>query len=615
VLGVSRPSRQIQRVPSVLGVAGRRQAGEPVEIPSGMKGRGQISRRELLKCLTSLGVGLSTRPMTRSLPSPTGPAVPVTFVDVARSAGIVFQHDNAASGEKYLIETMGSGCGWIDYDQNGLLDLYLANGAATHAYIPKQPLRGALYRNNGDGTFTDVTKSAGVGADGLFGMGVAVGDYDNDGYPDLLVLGYGRSILYHNNGNGTFSDVTARAGVGNPGRWASSAAWFDYDNDGHLDLVIANYVDWSPEGNFYCGDHGPGMRSYCHPDDFQGEPPTLYHNNGDGTFTDVSKPSGLGIKGSNGLGVVTFDYDNDGWQDIFIANDHMPNFLFHNNRDGTFREVGYAAGVAVSADGQFEAGMGTDAADIANNGRMDLLVTHLDMQLARLYQNLGDQTFDDATLRSKLGYATYHMSGFGTRFMDYDNDGARDIFMANGHVLDNIQRYRSDARSAEPKLMFRNNGHGIFENVSDRLGMDFRLPRVSRGAAVGDFDNDGDLDILVSNNGEPPQLLRNDGGNANHWLELLLIGTKSNRDGVGARVRLTAGDLILYEQKKGGMSYQSAQDPRLHFGLGLRSIADSVEILWPSGTVTRLTRLKSDQIIAVKEGVGIIERSFPRIPG
>jgi enediyne biosynthesis protein E4 len=586
-----------------------------VEISSGMKDRGQISRRELLKCLTSLGAGLSTRSLSRSLTSPTGPAVPVTFVDVARSAGIVFQHDNAASGEKYLIETMGSGCGWIDYDQNGLLDLYLANGAATRAYIPKQHLCGALYRNNGDGTFTDVTKSSGVGAEGLFGMGVAVGDYDNDGYPDLLVLGYGRSILYHNNGNGTFSDVTARAGVGNSGRWASSAAWFDYDNDGHLDLVIANYVDWSAERNFYCGDRGPGMRSYCHPDDFHGQPPTLYHNNGDGTFTDVSKPSGLGIKGSNGLGVVTFDYDNDGWQDIFIANDHMPNFLFHNNRDGTFREVGYAAGVAVSGDGQFEAGMGADAADTVNNGRLDLVVTHLDMQLARLYQNLGDQTFDDATLRSRLGYATYHMSGFGTRFMDYDNDGARDIFMANGHVLDNIERYHSDTRYAEPKLMFRNNGHGIFENVSDRLGTDFRLPRVSRGAAVGDFDNDGDLDILVSNNGEPPQLLRNDGGSANHWLELLLIGTKSNRDGVGARVKLRAGDLILYDQKKGGMSYQSAQDPRLHFGLGLWSMVDSVEILWPSGTVTRLARLKSDQILAVKEGVGIIERSFPRIPG
>jgi hypothetical protein len=559
----------------------------------------------------SMGLALAAAPCARCLP---GTPNPVTFVDVARSAGITFQHDNAASPEKYLIETMGSGCAWIDYNQDGLLDLYLVNSAATELYKPKQPLRSALYRNNGDGSFTDVTGKAGVGADRLFGMGVAVGDYDNDGFPDLLVLGYGRCILYHNNGDATFSDVTARAGVGNPGRWASSAAWFDYDNDGRLDVVVSNYVDWSPERNFYCGDRGPGLRSYCHPDDFHGQPPTLYHNNGDGTFTDVSKSSGVGLKGGNGLGVVTFDYDNDGWQDIFVANDHMPNFLFHNNRDGTFSEVAYVAGVAVSSDGQFEAGMGTDAADTAGGGRMDVIVTHLDMQLARFYRNLGDQTFDDATLRSKIGYATYHMSGFGTRFMDYNNDGARDIFMANGHVLDNIQRYHADTRYAEPKLMFHNNGQGIFENVSDRLGLDFQLPRVSRGAAVGDFDNDGDLDILVNNNGQAPQLLRNDGGNANHWLEILLIGTQSNRDGVGARLKVSAGDLILYDQRKGGMSYQSAQDPRLHFGLGQHSTVDAVEILWPSGTTTKLASLESNRIIAIKEGVGIVKRPFPRVP-
>ncbi len=506
-------------------------------------------------------------------------ANPVRYIDVASSAGISFQHDNAASPEKYLIETMGSGCGWIDYDQNGLFDLYLVNGASTRLYTPKHTLRSALYRNNGDGTFTDVTTKAGVAAEGLFGMGVAVGDYDNDGFPDLLVLGYQRCILYHNNGDGTFTDVTNRAGVGNVGKWGSSAAWFDYDNDGLLDLVIANYVDWSPERNFWCGDKGPGLRSYCHPDVYHGEPPTLYHNNGDGTFSDVSMRSGLGIKPGNGLGIVTFDYDNDGWQDIFIANDHMPNYLFHNNRDGTFREVGYSAGVAVSIDGQFEAGMGTDAAD-----------------------------------RSRISYATFHLSGFGTRFMDYDNDGARDLFMANGHVLDNIQRYHADTTYAEPKLMFRNTGHGIFQNVSDQLGSDFRLPRVSRGAAIADFDNDGDLDILVSNNGQPPQLLRNDGGNANHWLQLLLIGTRSNRDAVGARVKVTSGDLVLYDERKGGMSYQSAQDPRLHFGLGQHRTVEEVEIKWPSGELTKVTNLKSDQILAVEEGKGPVPRPFPRVP-
>ena len=539
---------------------------------------------------------------------------PVRYVDVARSAGISFQHDNAASSEKYLIETMGSGCGWIDYDQNGLLDLYLVNGASTRLYTPKHALRSALYRNNGDGTFTDVTLKAGVAAEDLFGMGVAVGDYDNDGFPDLLILGYERCILYHNNGDGTFTDVTSRAGVGNVRKWGSSAAWFDYDNDGLLDLVIANYVDWSPERNFWCGDKGPGLRSYCHPDVYHGEPPTLYHNNGDGTFSDVSKRSGLGIKPGNGLGVVTFDYDNDGWQDIFIANDHMPNYLFHNNRDGTFREIGYSAGVAVGIDGQFEAGMGTDAADTTGSGRLDLIVAHLDQQLARLYQNVGEGYFEDATFRSRISYATFHLSGFGTRFVDYDNDGARDLFIANGHVLDNIQRYHADTTYAEPKLMFRNTGHGIFQNVSEQLGSDFQLPRVSRGAAIADFDNDGDLDILVSNNGQPPQLLRNDGGNSNHWLQIFLIGTRSNRDAVGARVKVTAGDLVLYDERKGGMSYQSAQDPRLHFGLGQRRTVEEVEIKWPSGELTKLTNLKSDQILAIKEGKGLVPRPFPGVP-
>ena len=567
-----------------------------------------ISRRGFLKTAGAVLVG--SRASLRA-----GAAVnAVRYVDVAGSAGISFQHDNAASPEKYLIETMGSGCGWIDYDQNGLLDLYLVNGASRRPNTSKHALRSALYRNNGDGTFTDVTIKAGVDAEGLFGMGAAVGDYDNDGCPDLFVLGYGRCILFHNNGNGTFTDVTDRAGVGNLRKWGSSAAWFDYDNDGLLDLVIANYVDWSPEENFWCGDKGPGLRSYCHPDVYRGQPPTLYHNNGDGTFSDVSKRSGVGIRPGNGLGVVTFDYDNDGWQDIFITNDQMPNFLFHNNRDGTFREIGYSAGVAVGIDGQFEAGMGTDAADTTGSGRSDLIVTHLDQQLARLYQNVGEGYFEDATFRSKISYATFHLSGFGTRFMDYDNDGARDLFMANGHVLDNIQRYHAETTYAEPKLMFRNVGHGIFENVSDQLGADFLLPRVSRGAAIGDFDNDGDLDIIISNNGQAPQLLRNDGGNANHWFQLLLIGTRSNRDAVGARVKVTAGDLVLYDEKKGGMSYQSAQDPRLHFGLGQHSTVEEVEIKWPSGELTKLTNIKSDQILAIEEGKGLVYRPFPRVP-
>lgn len=548
----------------------------------------------------------------RALPrASSGPRI--TFVDVAQPAGISFRHDNAASAEKYLIETMCGGCGWIDYDQDGLMDLYLTNGAATRVYQPQHPLRGALYRNNGDGTFTDVTGKAGVGAEGLFGMGVAVGDYDNDGFPDLYVVGYGRSILYHNNGDGTFTDVTAHAGVDNAGKWGSSAAWFDYDNDGRLDLVIANYVDWSPDNNKWCGDHEPGRRGYCHPDVYNAQPPTLFHNNGDGAFSDASRSSGVGLKPGNGLALLTFDYDDDGWQDIFIANDSVPNSLFHNNRNGTFTEVAYTAGVAVSIDGRPEAGMGCDAADTTGDGWLDLFVAHLDFEQDRFYRNLHDGSFEDQTAQVRLAYVAFHLSGFGTRFLDYDNDGIRDLLVVNGHILDNISLYHADTAYAEPKLMFHNAGKGIFENVSSSLGPDFAAAKVSRGAAVGDFDNDGDLDILVSNNGQAPQLLRNDGGNHNHWLEILLVGTRSNRDGVGARVKLVAGDLTLYDQRKGGMSFQSAQDPRLHFGLGDRQKIDAIEIRWPSGELTRIGSLESNQIITIKEGSGVIPREFPRL--
>lgn len=564
-----------------------------------------LSRRQLLK---AFALGFGSAPFSPLIASHVSRA----FVDVTHSSGITFKHENAATPDKYLIETMGSGCGWLDYDQNGFYDLYLVNGAATKAYKPKTKQRSALYRNNGDGSFTDVTEKAGVSAEGLFGMGVAVGDYDNDGYPDLFVCGYGRCILYRNNRDGTFTDVSKNAGVENIGKWASSAAWFDYDNDGRLDLLVVNYVDWAPERNFYCGDEAPGMRSYCHPDDFHPQTPTLFHNNGDGTFTDVSRASKLGLKPGNGLGVVTFDYDDDGWQDVFIANDSMPNFLYHNNRDGTFTETAYYEGVAVSGDGAAEAGMGTDAAVTSKSGRMDLIVTHLDLQLGRFYRNLGEIGFEDATFSSKISYATYHLSGFGTRFSDFDNDGATDLFIANGHVLDNVERYHADTAYAEPKLMFRNDGSGVFENVTKEMGDSLLLPRVSRGVAVCDFDNDGNLDILVSNNGGVPQLLRNEPDKANHWLEIFLVGTKSNRDAVGARVKLIAGNLVLYDQRKGGMSYQSAQDPRLHFGLGAREKVESIEVRWPSGGVTRLNNVRSDQIITIDEGKGLIDKTFPR---
>lgn len=537
-------------------------------------------------------------------------AANIRFVDVGAASGITFKHDNAASKEKYLIETMGSGAAWIDFDGDGYLDLYLVNSAATKAYHPSTPLRSVLYRNNGDGSFTDVTVKAGVGAEGLFGMGAAVGDFDNDGHPDLYVVGYARSILYHNNGDGTFTDVTKKAGVANPGMWGSSGGWFDYDRDGWLDLLVVNYLDFTPEHNVIC--QYQGQRGYCHPNQYRGQPPALYHNNHDGTFTDVSSSSKIGAKPGNGLGVVTFDFNGDGWPDVFIANDSMENFLYVNRHNGTFEEVALTAGVALSEDGKTEAGMGVDAADYDGDGKLDLFITHLDMEFNRLYRNRGDASFEDATFNAKLGYTTFHMSGFGTRFLDFDNDGWRDIFVANGHVLDNVERYHADTSYAEKKTLYRNLGGGRFEDATARVGPDLLLPRVSRAVAVADFDNDGDLDILVTNNGQAPQLLRNDGGNRKHWLEVRLIGTRSNRDGIGAVVKIVAGGRSQIDEAKGGGSYQAAHDPRLHFGLGDRVKVDSVEVKWPSGAVDKVANVASDRVITIREGVGEIESHYPK---
>ena len=549
----------------------------------------------------------------RSAKSPSSRAsVPVRFVDVARAAGINFKQDATASEQKYYLETMGTGLGWIDYDQDGWMDLYLVQSAATDAYTPPQPLRSALYHNNGDGTFTDVTERAGVGAQGLYGQGVAVGDYDNDGYPDLYVTGYGRSILYHNNGDGTFKDVTATAGVADTGGWATSAGWFDYDKDGYLDLVVCNYIEWSPKNNIWCGEHRPGYRAYCHPDNYKGQKIKLYHNNHDGTFTDVSEASGVGKPEAKGMGVVLADVNNDGWPDIVIANDTWPNFLFLNQHDGKFRDVSFSSGIAASEDGKYEAGMGIDAADVDGDGWLDLYVTHLDFELNRLYHNNRDETFDDATYSSGIGNKAILLSGVTTKFLDYDNDGWTDICQVNGAMLDNINLYHSEVTYPEPKLMFRNLGKGKFDKASD-LGSDFAKPVAGRGLAVADYDNDGDLDLAISVRGDYPELLRNDGGNANHWLEVLLIGDKSNRDGIGSVCKLASEGFTEVKQSEGGTGYMSASDPRIHFGLGSRRSIQSLEIIWPSGTVDKLANVPIDQIIAVKEGQGIVARKFPRI--
>ncbi|PYV39255.1 MAG: hypothetical protein DMG06_23660 [Acidobacteria bacterium] len=552
--------------------------------------------------------------LAEQLPSSQVLGASVRFKDIRMSAGISFVQDATQTEEKYYLETMGTGVGWIDYDQDGLMDLYFVQSAATDIYKPARPLRSALYHNNGDGTFTDVTEKAGVGGEGHYGQGVAVGDFDNDGFPDLYITGYGSAILYHNDGNGTFRDVTAKAGVADKDGWSTSAGWFDYDKDGYLDLVVCNYIEWSPQNNAWCGERRPGYRSYCHPDNYKGQKTKLYRNNHDGTFTDESDKSGVGKPESKGMGVVLADFNGDGWPDIVIANDTWPNFLFLNKHDGTFEDVSFVSGVAASEDGRYEAGMGIDAADVDGDGWLDIYVTHLDFELNRLYHNNHDLTFDDYTYRSGIGNKATRLSGVAMKFLDYDNDGWTDILQLNGAMLDNIHLYHSEVSYKEPLLMFRNLGRGQFDKVSDSLGPDFTRPIAGRGLATADFDNDGDVDIVTNNRGDNPELLRNDGGNANHWLEVQLIGTRSNRDGIGASLKLVSGGFIQIKQSKGGMSYMSASDPRIHFGLGHRTKVDSLEITWPSGQADQLTDVPVDRIIALREGAVIVPHPFPEVP-
>ena len=542
-------------------------------------------------------------------------SIAVKFTDIRKQAGITFLQDSTQTEEKLYLETMGTGVAWLDYDQDGLMDLYFVQSGPTEFYKPDHPLRSTLYHNNGDGTFTDVTEKAGVAAENHYGQGVAVGDYDNDGYPDLYVTGYGSAILYHNNGDGTFTDVTKKAGVGDEGGWSTSAAWIDYDKDGYLDLVVANYIEWSAKNNLWCGEHRPGYRSYCHPGNYKGQKIKLYHNNHDGTFTDVSDSSGVGKPEAKGMGVVVADFNNDGWPDIAVANDSWPNFLFINKHDGTFQDVSFISGIAASEDGRYEAGMGIDAEDVYGDGAQHIYITHLDFELNRLYHNNKDGTFTDATFSSGIGNKAILYSGVSMKFIDYDNDGWPDIVQLNGAMVDNVQLYHSEVTYKEPLLMFHNLGKGQFEKIPDgALGPDFSRPIAGRGIASADFDNDGDIDLAINNRGDYPMLLRNGGGNANHFLEVLLIGTKSNRDGLGASLKITAGDWSHIEQSKGGMSYMSASDPRILFGLGKHTKIDSLEITWPSGLIDKLKDLPIDKIIAIKEATGIVPHPFPKVP-
>jgi hypothetical protein len=520
---------------------------------------------------------------------------PVQFVDVTGNAGIKWHLKSLASGPKYLIETMGGGGGFIDYNGDGLLDIYLVCYSQTPQPAGASNLRDALYRNNGDGTFTDVTEKAGV-ANSMRGMGLAVADYDNDGWPDMYITGYGASKLYRNNGNGTFTDVTRRAGVDNT-LWGTSSAFFDYDNDGYLDLYVCNYLAYD-ESNLPCTFYDG--KPYCLIQNFKGSSSRLFHNNRDGTFTDVSDRTKITNPRGKGLGVLALDYDNDGRMDIFQANDATANFLYHNDGNGTFSETALAAGVAYDPNGSARGGMGVDAEDLDGDSYLEIFVANFSGQTNALFHNDTGGLFTETTNKLGLGAISIPMSGFGARFFDYNNDGLTDLFVLNGHPFEPIQKFFPETTYAEPPFLFENTGQG-FREVAAEHGAPLKRFYAGRGLAVGDFDNDGHSDLLLINVGEPPVLLRNDGGNRNHWLGIKLVGTKSNRDGVGAQVTVTSGGKRRMKQRLGGGSYCSASDPRLLFGLGANAKIEEIEVKWPSGKSTTLKNVSADQYLTITE--------------
>jgi enediyne biosynthesis protein E4 len=528
------------------------------------------------------------------LASPSGPTV--QFVDVSAEAGISFKHENGASREKLMTETFGSGVAWLDFDDDGWLDLFFANGAdlAGGGASPGN----VLYRNLGNGTFVDVTRKAGAAGRGLFATGVAVGDYDNDGRQDLYITGYGGNQLLHNNGDGTFADTTARAGVAGSG-WSSSAGFIDYDRDGDLDLYVVRYLDYDIKDNPHCGYKKEGYRMYCDPRTFEGIADLLYRNTGGGNFTEVSRAAGIANPAGKGLGVAFGDVDQDGWPDIYVANDGVRNFLYRNKGDGTLVDIAYSAGVGFDGNGKPQAGMGTEIADYDDDGLPDIFVTNFSEELNTLYRNLGKLVFEDITERAGLG-SGYLPLGFGTRLFDYDNDGDLDIYVTNGHVIDNVALYHPHLSYRQKDLLYENLG-GRFRDVSASSGPAFHIEHVGRGAATGDFDNDGDLDIVVADCGGRPILMRNDGGNRNHWLALRARGRESNRLGFGTRVRVLSGGGRQLREIWSAGSYLSGNDVRLHLGLGRETRASRVEILWPSGKTRILENVAAGQILTVDE--------------
>ena len=531
----------------------------------------------------------------------------VTYADVTATSGLRFLHRNSATSSKYLIESATGGVALFDYDNDGWLDVFFVNGAKLKDPHPdaETPDKSSpefwnrLFRNNHDGTFTDVTEKAGLQGSG-YGMGVAAADYDNDGFTDLYVTNYGDSILYHNNRNGSFTDVTAKAKIKTDG-WTTSAGFFDYDKDGYLDLFVCRYVQWSFAGNIFCGEKKPGGRAYCHPDNFKPISNYLFRNNGDGTFTDVSEPSRIKASEGKGLGVAFADFNNDGLLDISVANDSYQQFLFKNNGNGTFTEMGVIAGVGYTEDGKTFAGMGTDFVDIDDDGFPDIVTTALSNESYAFFRNNGDESFTYATLTSNLGEITRLFAGWGMRIFDYDNDGSKDLFLANGHVMDNIELTQPHLRYMQKPLLLKKAGKK-FVDVSSTSGTVFNQVWASRGAAFGDLDNDGDIDIVVSNCNGPAYYIRNDGGNKNHWIGLDLRGIKSNRDGIGARITLTSeSGKVQHNHVSTTASYLSANDRRVFFGLGEETKIKQIRIQWPSGIEQVISDLKPDQVVKAEE--------------
>lgn len=559
-----------------------------------------------LPCLQGCGRPGGTPPPVHPSSVATQPLLIPQFTDTAARAGIHFQHHNFASGHFYYPEIVGPGCALFDYDNDGWLDVYLVQGGPLPARTAKTTATNMLYHNNHDGTFSDVTQKAGVTGiiqgQKTYGIGCAVGDFDNDGYDDLLVTNFGSCILYHNNGNGTFTDVTAQAGLKKQGFW-TSAAFFDYNNDGYLDLFICQYIKYHLGEDVACGV-ASRHQDYCPPGYFPPSQSALYRNNGNGTFTDVTRSAGILSNYNKALGVVATDLDGDGWPDLYVTCDLTPNLLYHNQGNGTFKEVAIERGVAFNDQGQPYASMGVDARDYDNDLHPDIIVTNYWLEGANLYHNLDGHLFADVSQGAGVGPPTLKHVGWGTGLRDFNNDTWLDCFIANGHVQLFPAQTTPGAEVKQTAQLLLNTGDGKFRDASGQVGAWFQEKRMARGAAFGDIDNDGDIDILTANNNDKPALLINQNGNRNHWLELKLVGQKSNRDGIGAKVLVTVNGKTFYDEVHSAYSFASANDLRAHFGLGAAAYADAIKIIWPSHQVDTLQHVQANQILRVTEGRG-----------